>query len=629
MSRRRVQATVQPAVRPVPKARAQPAAQVSMSWTYHVLPMATVAVLAAALYAPSLNGPFVYDDPNAISQSMLVRRLLPLTRFVTLSTRPLTDFSYALNYAMGGLDTWPYHLTNIVLHLINGLLIYAIAWATFAFSGLARRYGAAAQPLAWAAAALFVVHPLASESVAYVSSRSEVLAAFWILLALGSYLVAVHSPSTRWRRAAAALIVIATAAGVGSKEIAAAIPFLLLLYDWLFLAEGSWRRMRPRRWLIGLSLIPLVAGGAFLVVRAYVSPSPMGNYGATAGFGFDRFTRWEYLLTQFGVIVCYLRLVVVPMGQTFDYDWPLARTPVAPGVLVPFMLLAGLVYLAVRLRRTQPLFTFAVAWTLLILAPTSSVLPIADLAVERRMYLPLAGLMLLAAAWLWDLVQLVPPAWRQRPQWTYVALVVIPLAVFSVLTYRRATLWGDIIALHEDGVAKTPDNPRVRLNLGVGYLNSGQPQRARDTLATAKALYDKGESVNAFPRIGAFIHYNLGAVLFARKEVDEAERELVKSIELGGQYLALRPMAYMLLARIAAQRGDWKAASTYQAEAVKYKDDPDWRVDLAQMQRQAGDVTGARATLQRVLRAQPGNKRATATLADIDQQRPSKPLPAP
>jgi tetratricopeptide (TPR) repeat protein len=620
---------VQPAVRPVPKARAQPAAQVSMSWTYHVLPMATVAVLAAALYAPSLNGPFVYDDPNAISQSMLVRRLLPLTRFVTLSTRPLTDFSYALNYAMGGLDTWPYHLTNIVLHLINGLLIYAIAWATFAFSGLARRYGAAAQPLAWAAAALFVVHPLASESVAYVSSRSEVLAAFWILLALGSYLVAVHSPSTRWRRAAAALIVIATAAGVGSKEIAAAIPFLLLLYDWLFLAEGSWRRMRPRRWLIGLSLIPLVAGGAFLVVRAYVSPSPMGNYGATAGFGFDRFTRWEYLLTQFGVIVYYLRLVVVPMGQTFDYDWPLARTPVALGVLVPFMLLAGLVYLAVRLRRTQPLFTFAVAWTLLILAPTSSVLPIADLAVERRMYLPLAGLMLLAAAWLWDLVQLVPPAWRQRPQWTYVALVVIPLAVFSVLTYRRATLWGDIIALHEDGVAKTPDNPRVRLNLGVGYLNSGQPQRARDTLATAKALYDKGESVNAFPRIGAFIHYNLGAVLFARKEVDEAERELVKSIELGGQYLALRPMAYMLLARIAAQRGDWKAASTYQAEAVKYKDDPDWRVDLAQMQRQAGDVTGARATLQRVLRAQPGNKRATATLADIDQQRPSKPLPAP
>src|SRR4029453_10360616 len=78
MSRRRVQATVQPAVRPVPKARAQPAAQVSMSWTYHVLPMATVAVLATALYAPSLNGPFVYDDPNAISQSMLVRRLLPL-----------------------------------------------------------------------------------------------------------------------------------------------------------------------------------------------------------------------------------------------------------------------------------------------------------------------------------------------------------------------------------------------------------------------------------------------------------------------------------------------------------------------------------------------------------------------
>src|SRR5207253_1220388 len=144
-----------------------------------------------------------------------------------------------------------------------------------------------------------------------------------------------------------------------------------------------------------------------------------------------------------------------------------------------------------RVAATQPLATFAVGWTLLILAPTSSVLPIADLAVERRMYLPLAALMLLAAAWLWDLVQRLPAAWRLRPSLTYAGLVAIPLVGFGALTYERAVLWGDPVALHEDGVAKAPGNPRVRLNLGVTYLNLGQQEKAYQTLLVAKTLYDR------------------------------------------------------------------------------------------------------------------------------------------
>src|SRR5262249_3973806 len=146
-------------------------------------------------------------------------------------------------------------------------------------------------------------------------------------------------------------------------------------------------------------------------------------------------------MTQFGVIVYYLRLVVLPIGQTFDYDWPLARTPFAPGVLIPFALLAALVVVAVRVVRTQPLVTFAVGWTLLILAPTSSILPIADLAVERRMSLPLAGLMLLAAAWLWELMQGLFAASKTK-RWVYAGVVAGLLLGFGVLTYQRAVLWG-------------------------------------------------------------------------------------------------------------------------------------------------------------------------------------------
>jgi hypothetical protein len=597
-----------------------------MSWRAHLPALLTLPLLACGLYLPSLNGPFVFDDPNAVAQSKLIHSLVP-TLYLTLSTRPVTDYTLGIDYAIAGLDPWPYHLTNMLLHAANVLLLYAIAWRTLTLPRLAARYGGAARLIAWAAAALFAAHPLASETVAYVSSRSEVLAACFYLLSVLTFIIAATTAEPRLRRRCAGALFAWGMAGLASKETALTIAPALFLYDRLFLTGGGWRR--PRWRLLGVALLPAVLGGTALLLRAIFSPSPMGQYGATAGVNFDRFTPWQYLITEFGVITYYLRLLVLPVGQTFDYDWPLARSPFAVGVLVPFALLVVLVVLAVRAATRQPLFTFAVLWTLLILAPTSSVLPIADLVVERRMYLPLAGLTLLAAAWLWDLGQWLPAAWRTRPAWTYGAIVAAPLAVLGVLTVNRAMLWGDPIALHEDGVAKAPGNPRVRLNLGVTYLNLHQQERAYDTLQEAKRLYDRQESLNAFPRIGAFIQYNLGAVLFARSEFALAEPELKRSLELGGQYLALRPMAKMLLSRIAGQHGDWKAAAEDMQEALKYQDNPDWRVDLAEMQLRAGDAKAARLTLQRALRAYPGNQRATAQLAKIDQLQAANAAPAP
>jgi tetratricopeptide (TPR) repeat protein len=595
--------------------------------------LAILSLLALGLYWPSLNGPFVFDDPNAVSQSNLVRHLNPIS-FVTLSTRPLTDYTYAINYAIGGLDTFSFHLTNVLLHAVNGVLVYAIAWLTLGLPVFAARYGAARRAIAFAAAALFVAHPLATETVAYVSSRSEVLAASFYLLSVLSFILAAVTDQPRRRRLYSVALPLFGFAGLASKESALTIVPALLIYDWLFLTASGWRR--PRRRLFVLAAIPPAVGGLALLLKAIFSPSPMGEYKATAGLGFDRFTPAQYLMTQFGVIAYYLRLVVLPIGQTFDYDWPLAQSPFSVGVIAPFALLAGVVVLAWRAARREPLFTFAVAWTLLTLLPTSSVVPIADLAVERRMYLPLVALCLLGAAWAWDLAQWVAARLRGVPQpesadapttasptapsraWPYWVVIGAALASLGALTVVRASLWGDAIALHEDGVAKAPGNPRVRLNLGVTYLNLQQQDRAYETLLEAKRLYDRHESMQAFPRIGAFIQYNLGAVLFARGQVDRAEVELKRSLELGGQYLALRPMAKMLLSRVDAQRGDWKAAIADLTEALKYQDNPDWRVDLAEMQRQSGDIATARTTLKWLLVSNPDNQRAIALLAKIN-----------
>src|SRR5215470_9962491 len=221
MSRPRTQSrATPPAVRPAPKPRPQSPALPPADWREHPLPMATVTLIASVLYRPALNGPFVYDDPNAVSQSLLIREVFPLYRFLVLCTRPLTDFSYAVNYSISGLDTWSYHLTNTLLHAANGLLLYGIAWMTFGTAPLARRYGAVRRNLAWAAAALFVAHPLASEAVAYVSSRSEVLVAFCMLLALFCFIVGASSRRRAVQRAAGVGVFLATSAALGSKEIA-------------------------------------------------------------------------------------------------------------------------------------------------------------------------------------------------------------------------------------------------------------------------------------------------------------------------------------------------------------------------------------------------------------------------
>ena len=576
-----------------------------MPWWAHAIALVGLALLASLPYLPSLGGDFVYDDPNAVSQSQLIRALLILP-FLQLSTRPLTDYTYAIDYAIGGLDPAAYHATGIVLHTITSLLVYVFAWLLLGLPSLTPRYGRARLAIAAAAAALFAAHPLASETVAYVSSRSEALVAVWYLLALIAYL---RAATTRGGRAGwIVLLVFAAIAGAVSKETIFTLFAVLPLLDWLLLADRDVRRVHWR--LIVIPLAPLLLAGFGFVMRAFSGRMSLGDYAATAGFSFDRFGPTQYLATQFGVIVHYLRLTVLPFGQTFDYDWPLATIYAPLAVVLPLVVLLALIVGAWRLRATQPLVTFVAGWVLFTLAPTSSVMPIADLAVERRMYLPLVGLMLLAAACLHDLCGRLPDEWRRRPLLTYGLLIAVLVAALTPLTFQRAELWGNAIALHENGVERAPGNPRMRLNLGVTYLNAGDSERAYTTLVEAKRLYDLGESVQAFPRIGAFIHYNLGAVMYARKDYDGARTQLERSLELGGQYLALRPMANMLLSRVALQKGDYQQAIERLQEALKYHEDPDWRVDLAQIKLRSGDAVGAGMTINKVLSDNPNFPRA-------------------
>jgi len=572
----------------------------------HCAVLVLLPLLAFGLYARALDGPFVIDDWNSIVYNPKVRTPPSLREFLQ-SNRPLTELSLAVDHHFGGLQPRQYHATNILLHGLNGILVYALLYwtvrrGTIPSTGLSPFRSPSA--IASAGALLFVVHPLQTESVAYISSRSELLAACFYLLTVLLYVLAVTTSSRLTRFACVATLPLSTAAALASKEMAATIPVALLLYERCFLAAGAWRRTRDRWLLAALTLLPFGLGVPFFWRTLLVSEG--------AGLTFASFTPWQYLLSQFGVVLHYLQLALVPVGLNFDYDWPLARSPWALGVVLPFAILTTLAVFAVLRMRRDPIFAFAILWVLLVLAPTSSIIPIADLVAERRMYLPLVGLAFVGSAWAWDLGGWVrarrrlDAAGRGR---TYALLVALLAGAFAALTVSRAATWGDAQALYEDGVAKAPHNPRARLNLGVIYLNLDRLDPALSEMREAQRLSLLRVSTHAHRDTVAFLDYNLGVVLSRLGESAEASVHLERVLRRGGRYPELRPGAEEQLRAIRREWRAWPEAKQTQ-----------WMVEVARAHLKLGEIEQARHVLVRTLRRDPEQQEAAALLARLSKR---------
>ena len=338
---------------------------------------AVVLVSAAALvYANSLRSPFIYDDSVSIVDNEHIRTLalsdaLFSDRENPTAGRPLVNLSFALNYAIGGLNPVGYRIVNIALHAACGLLIFAIGRRVLGSTGFG-----------FATALLWIVHPLNSEVVDYVTQRSESLMALFFLLTLYASIRALD-PAHRgvWTVTA----ILACLAGMGCKETMAAAPIIVLLYDRAFVFDTWAAGFHARRWLYaGL-------GATWIALAALISAGPRVH---SAGFASGA-SPWTYLLNQTVMIVRYLRLTVWPANLVVNYGWPrpLTLAAVAPYAVVVVALLAA----TVAVSRRSPRLAFAGAWILIILAPTSSIIPIAtEVGAERRMYLPIVAIIALA-----------------------------------------------------------------------------------------------------------------------------------------------------------------------------------------------------------------------------------------
>lgn len=500
-----------------------------------------IVLSGAAAYYNSLHAPFIFDDRFHIVENSRIRQLWPPWPFLLHTSRPVVYLSLAPNYAIGRLDPLGYHIFNAAVHMGAALVLYGVLRRTLLSSLLRQRFGTAANWIAGLIALIWLVHPLQTESVTYTIQRGESLMGLFFLLTLYCVIRGSESPrSRRWYAAAVASCFL----GIGCKGVMLTAPLVVLLYDRVFLSP-SWRELMRRRWGLYAAL-----AATWLLYPLLLAQAPV-EWKESAGFEYAGAAPLQYAMTQAAVILHYLQLAFWPDKLCLDYGWPAARTisEIFPQLLVVALLLAATVWA----WRRKPALGFLGAWFFIILIPTSSFIPIADLAVEHRMYLPLAAVAALAVAGLFLLMRRLGVPWMA---WPAGGLIVLSL---TALTIRRNLDYTSDLAIWQDTVEKSPGNPRAQYDLAHALEVENRPQEA--IVHYTKALEEKPDYVDALN--------NLGHVLSVSGNAQDAVRYLQRAIQLKpGLAEAHFNLGYAL-----AQQGRIKDAIAQLEEAVRIKPD--------------------------------------------------------
>lgn len=550
---------------------------------------AVVLLLAVTVaYCNSLEVPFLFDDIFAIEQNASLHHFgTALARRssgtgITVDGRPVLNLSFAVNHAWGGLEVRGYHATNLLIHAGAGLLLLGIVRRTV------RRLapGDPALPIALIAALLWTLHPLQTESVTYVVQRAESLAGFFYLLTLYAFIRSLETPApTRWR----VLSVAACLLGMGTKEVVASAPLMVLWYDRIFhtgTLAGSWRSKRG--YYLSLASTWLLLLGLLIESK---------GRGSSAGMD-SSVTVWLYALKQCQAIVHYLRLSFWPHPLTFDYgtETVASFSEVWPQATLLLFLVAAT---GVALWR-RPALGFLGAWFFVQLAPSSSVVPIATQTMaEHRMYLALAAVAVLVALGL------------HRLAGRHGLLLGFALAAGAIcLTLNRNTDYGTAVHLWRDTVTKAPHNPRAHAHLGEQLARAGNLEDAVIEYQTACRL--KPDHADAY--------CNLGSILIRLRRPAEAIPAYEAALRLQPEkVVALTGFGLALMVTGRLQQAEAQFLKAIQLEPDNF----DARNNLADVLILQNRHAEAHAIYELVLQMQPANTRARERISQLEAVRNS------
>ena len=533
-----------------------------------------LALAGAAAYANSLQGPFFFDDRRSIVGNATIRSLWPLTAVLhppvqtPMAGRPLANLSFALNYALGGLGVTGYHLANVGIHILAVLVLFGLLRRLVALT-LRSTDPRASDGLAFACALIWLLHPLNTEAVDYVTQRTESMVGLFYLTALyGSVRawgpsagVGGRSDAAAWRWNA--LAVAASVCGMATKESAATIPLAVLLADRAF-HFPSFRDALTRRWRFYLCLAT-----GWLLLLAFAGETP---FFSPTGFR-THVSRWTYLANQAPAVASYLRLSLWPRHLIVDYGapLPLSLAQVWPGAA---LVLALAVATLVAWWRA-PMLGFWGVWFFLTLAPASSLIPIpTEVAAERRMYLPLiAVIVCLALAVRAAGCRLAarvrrdgdPPA-GSFVHWAGWGLAGVVAVLLGAATVERNAEYRTAVSIWQTVLERRPQ-ARAHANYAVALRDAGREDEALAELkiaapedleaqhALGSALRERGDFRGAIAELNAFAQAEVPGdpeVASAREELRLARRALLVDLLKARRFPEAETEARTLLARDAA-----------------------------------------------------------------------------
>ncbi len=599
---------------------------IDSTYKFHLIVAFSIPILCIILYSNTLNSPFVFDDFPNIKENPYFRLIDPdFQRLYDAGfkspnpNRPVANISFALNYYFGKYDVKSYHVVNITIHIINGILVYLLALIIFqlAFNLPSQKipqFRDASIPLiSFFTALIFISHPVQTQSVTYIVQRMNSMSAMFYLMSLLLY---INGRLTRikWKQWTLFFgCFVFWVMALGSKEIAGTLPFIILIYEWYFFQDlgSDWLR-KNIKYFFGLFAV------LGLVILIYLGWSPFDKILAT--YANRDFTMTERVLTQLRVVVLYISLLLYPYPSRLNllHHITTSNSLLEPITTLLFLLIiVGLMGLAFYIARRQRLISFCILWFIINLVIESSVIGL-EMIYEHRLYLPMLGFALIVSCLLFHFLS-------KRRLWAIVVSAVIILFLCTG-TYVRNRVWRDSITLWSDVLSKSPQSHRAHNNLGNALKKQGRTAEAMEHYLQAlwiKPDYEiahnnLGNALDKHGRIVEAMEHYLQA-LRIKPDYDKAHNNLGNALDKQGrtaeaiehylQALLIKPDyvdAHNNLGNALYKQGRTAEAIEHYLQALRIK--PDYveaHNDLAIALFRKGNIEGAIAHFRKALRINP------------------------
>lgn len=508
------------------------------------------------IYSNSFKVPFTLDDIHAIAENPSIRMenfspesILNVFKGFMGKMRPVSMFSFAMNYYTGNLNLTGFHLVNIIIHLINSVLLFYI------FSITLLRVKSPALNIAaisFSSALIWLVHPLHTQSVTYIFQRVNSLCVMFYLLSFLLYATGrklSSSGSCKYRfMTLYSLSVISGLLAFGSKEIAITLPFFILLYEWYFFRDMNitWLKSFMKKSLF--TVLPFLIMVIVCLLLYYPLKETLASFSLEGNS--DSPPPLQRMITEFRVLVHYLSLIFYPNPSRLmiDYDFPYSVSLFNPfTTCLSFVLIAGLIISAVLIARRERVISFCVLWYFGNLALESSFIPV-NLVFEHRTYLPSVFIVFLAVFLIFRFV---------RDQYVKWLLVMIPVFFLSAWAYQRNEVWLDSVELWTDNVRKAPGKLRPRVNLATACFNSGKSEEALLHLMKAHEMSPGNH----------LIINSIGAVLLKQDRPAEALYYFKEALKIDPSFSE----AHNCMGNALSKMGKLEEAKAHYAEAMKGK----------------------------------------------------------